>query len=89
MGVRYRKISIRDQQTRWGSCSAAGDLSYSWRLVMAPPLVLDYVAAHEVAHLREMNHSDHFWAICAELCPQTETAKAWLKAHGGALHRTP
>jgi predicted metal-dependent hydrolase len=89
LGVKPSAIRLKDTTSRWGSASARGVLAFSWRLVMAPPMVLDYVAAHEVAHLREMNHSDRFWAICAELCPQTEAAKAWLKAQGGALHRTP
>jgi hypothetical protein len=62
-------------------------LSFSWRLVMAPPFVLDYVAAHEVAHLKEMNHGPRFWRITAELCADTEPARTWLKAHGAGLHR--
>lgn len=87
MGVRYRKISIRDQQTRWGSCSAAGDLSYSWRLILTPPYVLDYVAAHEVAHLRHLDHSPRFWRLVLTHCPDAARAKKWLKAHGHGVHR--
>ena len=87
LGVRPRCISIRDQKTRWGSASAAGRLNFSWRPIMAPPAVLDYLAAHEVAHLREMNHSPRFWRLCRRLCPETDTAERWLKAEGAGLHR--
>lgn len=87
MGVRYRRISIRDQQTRWGSCSAAGDLSYSWRLILTPPYVLDYVAAHEVAHLKHLDHSQRFWRLVLTHCPDAARAKKWLKAHGHDVHR--
>ncbi|WP_181708196.1 M48 family metallopeptidase [Chthonobacter rhizosphaerae] len=80
-------IRLKDTASRWGSASSRGTLSFSWRLVMAPPFVLDYLAAHEVAHLREMNHSDAFWRICVALAPRTDEAKAWLKANGRALHR--
>lgn len=89
LGVKPAAIRLKDTSSRWGSASAKGVLAFSWRLVMAPPFVLDYVAAHEVAHLREMNHSDRFWAICERLCPETDAAKAWLKAHGAGLHRLP
>lgn len=87
LGIPARKITIRDTTSRWGSCSSKGHLSFSWRLIMAPPLVLDYLAAHEVAHLREMNHSHRFWALTHQLCPQTEEAERWLKRHGAELHR--
>ncbi len=79
-------ITIRDTRSRWGSCTAQGRLSFSWRLVLAPPFILDYVAAHEVAHLVEMNHSDRFWAVTQDLFPETDHARAWLRRHGGALH---
>jgi predicted metal-dependent hydrolase len=79
-------ISMKDTRSRWGSCSAEGNLSFSWRIVMAPPAVVDYLAAHEVAHLKEMNHGPHFWALCKKLCPDMETSKAWLKRHGSLLH---
>ena len=78
---------MRDTRTRWGSCSAKGALSFSWRLVMAPPFVLDYLAAHEVAHLKEMNHSPRFWRVVHDLCPHTADAENWLKRHGSELHR--
>lgn len=87
LGVAAQRITLRDTTSRWGSCSSAGALSFSWRLIMAPPLVLDYLAAHEVAHLRHMNHSDAFWATCAALMPDHRRAEAWLKAHGLALLR--
>jgi predicted metal-dependent hydrolase len=79
-------ISMKDTRSRWGSCSAEGNLSFSWRIVMAPPAVVDYLAAHEVAHLKEMTHGPHFWALCKKLCPDMETSKAWLKRHGSLLH---
>jgi len=87
LGVRPLRISIRDQATRWGSCSATGALSFSWRLILAPPFVLDYVAAHEVAHLRELNHGPRFWALVASTTTRLEEARAWLKGHGPRLHR--
>ncbi|MEM9723898.1 MAG: M48 family metallopeptidase, partial [Pseudomonadota bacterium] len=86
LGAPFSKVSIRDTRSRWGSCSSAGALSFSWRLVMAPPRVLDYVAAHEVAHLREMNHSARFWAVVDGLKPDWRKDRAWLRAHGAGLH---
>lgn len=87
LGVRARRITMRDQKSRWGSCSSAGQLSFSWRLVLAPPFVLDYVAAHEVAHLVEMNHGPRFWRTVAKALPDYEEAKAWLHIHGLDLYR--
>jgi predicted metal-dependent hydrolase len=81
-----KSISMKDTRSRWGSCSAEGNLSFSWRIIMAPPSVVDYLAAHEVAHLKEMNHGPHFWALCKKLCPGMEDAKSWLKRHGSLLH---
>ena len=86
LGVRVRKVGVRDTISRWGSCSSSGVLSYSWRLILAPPLVLDYVAAHEVAHLQEMNHGPEFWAIVEWLCAATGEARQWLRTHGNGLH---
>jgi len=86
IGRRVASVSMKDTKSRWGSCSHDGNLSFSWRIVMAPAHVIDYLAAHEVAHLAEMNHSDRFWAICEDLCPQTEEAKRWLKRNGAMLH---
>jgi len=87
LDVAPKRITIRDQTTRWGSCSATGTLSFSWRLVLAPPLVLDYVAAHEVAHLRELNHGTRFWRLVRKAAPRSDEARAWLKEHGPRLHR--
>lgn len=87
LGVQVTRVTLRDQSSRWGSASSTGAISYSWRLILAPPHVLDYLAAHEVAHLREMNHSARFWRIVRELCPDFEVAKAWLRVHGAQLHR--
>ena len=86
LGVTVTGIKVRDQRSRWGSCSASGQLSFSWRLILAPPFVLDYLAAHEVAHLKEMNHSRRFWRLCELLCPDTKKARDWLAAHGAGLH---
>jgi predicted metal-dependent hydrolase len=85
--VKARDVTLRDTTSRWGSCSATGGLNFSWRLIMAPPHVLDYLAAHEVAHLIHMNHSDEFWALTRKLSNETDSAEAWLKAHGASLHR--
>jgi hypothetical protein len=87
LGVTVKRVSIRDQASRWGSCSTTGVLSYSWRLILAPPFVLEYLAAHEVAHLLEMNHSRRFWRVVERICPQMSRAKTWLNAHGTDLHR--
>lgn len=86
INVRPTAIRLRDPKGRWGSCSSRGTLSFSWRLVMAPPIVLDYLAAHEVAHLREMNHSRFFWDLVHDICAHTDEAEDWLKAHGASLH---
>ncbi|ABE37365.1 protein of unknown function DUF45 [Rhodopseudomonas palustris BisB5] len=87
LGVKVTRLSIRDQSSRWGSCTSAGSLSFSWRLILAPPYVLDYLAAHEVAHLVEMNHSARFWRVVGKVCPHMERAKTWLDTHGNDLHR--
>ncbi|HEY4142859.1 MAG TPA: SprT family zinc-dependent metalloprotease [Pseudolabrys sp.] len=87
LGVTVKRVAIRDQTSRWGSCSTTGVLSYSWRLILAPPFVLDYLAAHEVAHLVEMNHSRAFWRVVRRICPDMDRAKTWLDTHGTGLHR--
>jgi len=87
MGGKITRISIRDTSSRWGSCSSQGALSFSWRLIFAPPFVLDYVAAHEVAHLLEMNHSARFWKLVENHCSATTAARKWLKTNGRSLHR--
>jgi len=85
--VNYSRISIRDTRSRWGSCSSKGALSYSWRAILAPDGALDYLAAHEVSHLREMNHSPRFWAHVAALCPEHMIWRRWFKDNGADLHR--
>ena len=87
LDVKPGRLSVRDQSSRWGSCSSTRALSFSWRLVMAPPAVLDYVAAHEVAHLREMNHSKRFWNLVEETYGDTGPPRAWLRVNGPSLHR--
>jgi predicted metal-dependent hydrolase len=82
-----KRISVRDQSTRWGSCSSNGTISFSWRLIFAPSFVLDYVAAHETAHLREMNHGPRFWRLVRDTMPDMHKARAWLKQNGAELHR--
>lgn len=86
LGRPFKALTLRDTRSRWGSCAADGSLMFSWRLIMAPPEVLDYVAAHEVAHLAEMNHSPAFWAVVARLCPGYAAPRAWLRRHGSGLH---
>ena len=87
VGRRFARITLRDVRSRWGSCTADGGLMFSWRLIMAPPEVLDYVSAHEVAHLVEMNHSDAFWTVVERLMPGYRPHRRWLKQHGAGLHR--
>lgn len=86
LGVDVQRISIKDTRSRWGSCTSDGKLSFSWRLVCAPPEVLDYVAAHECAHLLEMNHSDRFWRHVERLHPGWQARRDWLRRHGRELH---
>lgn len=87
LGRSYSRLSLRDTRSRWGSCSSKGVLMYSWRLIMAPPEVLNYVAAHEVAHLAEMNHSPAFWAVVERLYPNHQRYRDWLRQNGDQLHR--
>jgi predicted metal-dependent hydrolase len=87
LGRAYRALALRDTRSRWGSCAPDGRLMYSWRLAMAPPEVLDYVAAHEVAHLARMDHSPAFWAVVDRLCPGWKVQRDWLRRNGHALHR--
>ena len=87
LGRTVGRVSVRDTRSRWGSCSATGNLSFCWRLVMAPGFVFDYVVAHEVAHLVERNHGPRFWARVDELVPEADRARAWLNRHGEELHR--
>jgi predicted metal-dependent hydrolase len=87
IGARVTRITIRDQKSRWGSCTPGGRLSFSWRLVLAPPAVMDYVVAHEVAHLAEANHSPAFWRVVDRLTADRRAGRAWLRRHGMQLHR--
>jgi predicted metal-dependent hydrolase len=87
LGRRFGRITLRDTRSRWGSCTSEGNLMYSWRLIMAPPDVLDYVAAHEVSHLVEMNHSPAFWVTVARLMPGFAEPRKWLRQNGASLHR--
>ncbi|WJS83951.1 SprT family zinc-dependent metalloprotease [Paracoccus sp. TOH] len=85
LGRGFRALALRDTRSRWGSCTHDGRLMFSWRLAMAPPEVLDYVAAHEVAHLAHMDHSPAFWAATGRLMPDYDRHRAWLRAHGHEL----
>lgn len=87
IGRRINRISVRDTRSRWGSCSSTANLSFSWRLVFAPREVMEYVVAHEVAHLRYMDHSPNFWNLVEYLCPNHEVAKEWLRLNGKHLYR--
>lgn len=87
VGKPVARVTVRDQRTRWGSCAASGRLSFSWRLVMAPEFVLTYVAAHEVAHLKHMNHGPKFWALVADLHEEWREAEDWLDREGPRLRR--
>lgn len=86
LGVRFKQVRVRDTSSRWGSCSTTGNLSFSWRLIFAPPHVLTYLVAHEVAHLKEMHHGPAFWAAVSFLDPHHEKARAWLHHYGTELH---
>ncbi len=81
------RVTLRESRTRWGSCSPSGDLSFCWRLIFAPAQVLDYVVAHEVAHLVHLNHSERFWKVCATLTPEVQAPRRWLVRHGQTLWR--
>ncbi|MBN9242381.1 MAG: M48 family metallopeptidase [Mesorhizobium sp.] len=85
VGRKAKAVRFKDTSSRWGSCTTDGNLSFSWRIMMAPQPVINYLVAHEVAHLKEMNHGPKFWKLCTELCPDTDRCKAWLKRNGGAL----
>lgn len=85
LGVEYGRVAIRDQKSRWGSCSARHNLNFNWKLIMAPPEALEYVVIHELCHLIEFNHSPRFWNLVRKLMPEYEAWKKWLKAHGSEL----
>jgi predicted metal-dependent hydrolase len=84
-GTAYTKLQIRGQRTRWASCSSSGSMSFNWRLLLAPPAVLDYVVEHEVVHLDVLDHSQRFWILLAERVPDWRVHERWLRAHGHAL----
>lgn len=84
-GASHQAIRFKDTASRWGSCSSNGNLNFSWRIMMAPPAVINYLVAHEVAHLTEMNHGPRFWALCETLCPDTVRCRDWLKRNGSRL----
>ena len=85
LGVEFNRVAIRDQSSRWGSCSAKHNLNFNWKLIMAPPEVLDYVVIHELCHLIEFNHSPRFWRLVEGQMPEYECWKKWLKEHGREL----
>jgi predicted metal-dependent hydrolase len=87
IGRRPGRVTLRDTRSRWGSCTVTGDLMFCWRLALAPTAVFDYVVAHEVAHLEEMNHGPRFWALVRRLDPGLEASRAWLRRHGPELQR--
>lgn len=87
IGYPFAAITLRDTRSRWGSCSSSGRLMFSWRLILAPPAVLQYVAAHEVAHLAEMNHGPAFWQLVEQIYPDWRSQRDWLRENGAALHR--
>ena len=84
-GGNYTTITIRDQKSRWGSCSSRGTLSFNYRLIFAPPIILDYVVVHELCHLTHMNHSKDFWNMVKQVMPDYQTHKNWLREHGHEL----
>ncbi len=86
LNLTYARVAIRDQKTRWGSCSTNGTLSFSWRLIVAPRRVLDYVVCHELLHLKELNHSSRFWALVEDARPSWRDDVDWLRSHGRELH---
>jgi predicted metal-dependent hydrolase len=91
LGLGYRRLTVRDQRTRWGSCSTRGNLSFNWRLVLAPPAVLSYVVVHELCHLRRHDHSRAFWRLVEEARPTYREERGWLAEHGRELlaYRVP
>ena len=88
-GLTVKRVSVRNQRSRWGSCSARGVVSLNWRLVQTPDFVRDYIIVHELMHLREMNHSSRFWKLVYEAYPRTDEAEKWLKRHAGLLRERP
>ena len=89
MNLEVKRICIRDQRTRWGSCSRLNNLNFNWRLIMAPESILDYVVIHELCHLLEMSHSQKFWKLVSQYCPQWREQRKWLNQHRDELHTDP
>lgn len=87
IGKRVSRVSVRDTRTRWGSCSTEGNVSFCWRLIFAPVKVMDYVVAHEIAHLMHMDHSERFWNLVEDMCPGYKRWRTWLRQHGTQLYR--
>jgi len=85
LGVKYAQVRIKEQKTRWGSCSGKGNLNFNWKLVMAPSDIIDYVVVHELCHLIHMNHSRNFWNLVERELPDYRARKRWLRDHGAAL----
>lgn len=85
LGVTYGRVSIKEQKSRWGSCSSKGNLNFNWKLVLAPPEILDYVVVHELCHLKEMNHSPAFWELVEQIVPDYKEKRKWLKDNGSML----
>ena len=85
LGKKPSKVMVREQKSRWGSCNSKGELRFNWKLIMAPPQVVDYVAVHELCHLKEMNHSASFWKLVEGLCSEYKTCRKWLKDYGQLL----
>mgnify|MGYP002621302946 CR=1 FL=1 len=88
-GGHYTSITIRDQKTRWGSCTSEGNLNFNWRLIFAPENILDYVVVHELAHRKEMNHSPAFYAVVASVMPEYKAYEKWLRDNGRTLWQNP
>lgn len=86
LSVTYREIHIKDQKSRWGSCSSLGNLNFNWRILMAPESVCDYIVIHELCHLKHMDHSERFWRLVERNCPEYRQYRKWLKEHGGELY---
>ena len=87
LGVQAKTIKVREYKRRWGSCDAKANLSFNWRIMMAPEAVIDYVVVHEMAHIIEFNHSKQFWAIVSEIMPQWQDQKEWLNVNGASLYQ--
>lgn len=85
LGLCYREVKVRVTRSKWGHCTSEGVLQYNWHIVLAPEPVVDYLVAHEVCHLRHLNHSASFWALVASVCPDYQTHRDWLKANGRSL----